>query len=391
MVVSLLSASLAAWSSACSSDDESSGGTPPGTDASTADVTTSSDANGNTDTSIGQDASADANVFDAMEFADCGDAGAEPPQQLKCTGLYASLAAKAIASDVHEYAPAYALWSDGAVKTRWIQLPAGQKIDTTDMDEWTFPVGTKIWKQFVLDGRRIETRFMWKVSTGNWVKTTYKWNDAEDAAVRLDDGFVTDGGLPGAADGGTYEIPKVSACDSCHNGRKDKVLGFEAINLGLPGASGMPLSKLVSDGWLTTNPPVSTLAIPDDGTGKAVAALGWMHSNCGISCHNPNPGALCAFKGMTVRLTFDELHPKDGGAASVANLNAYKLTVGVGATIPNNTYKRIAPHDLATSSVSYLSGRRDPANANLQMPPLATKIIDPQGTAAVNDWINALP
>ena len=42
------------------------------------------------------------------------------------------------------------LWSDGAKKQRWIQLPPGEKIDVADLDNWQFPKGTKLWKQFTV-------------------------------------------------------------------------------------------------------------------------------------------------------------------------------------------------------------------------------------------------
>ena len=44
---------------------------------------------------------------------------------------------------------------DRAAKRRWIQLPEGATIDTSDMDYWQFPVGTKLWKEFVRDGVRV--------------------------------------------------------------------------------------------------------------------------------------------------------------------------------------------------------------------------------------------
>jgi hypothetical protein len=69
------------------------------------------------------------------------------PSELRCTGLYGDWATRTIASDVEYYDPGYKLWSDGAVKRRWIRLPPQTQIDTTDMEDWQFPVGTKIWKE----------------------------------------------------------------------------------------------------------------------------------------------------------------------------------------------------------------------------------------------------
>ncbi len=46
----------------------------------------------------------------------------------------------------------------------WVYLPPGATIDTSNMDEWTFPVGTKFWKEFVVAGVLTETRLLHKVS-----------------------------------------------------------------------------------------------------------------------------------------------------------------------------------------------------------------------------------
>ena len=53
-----------------------------------------------------------------------------------------------LASDV-EFVPKYTLWTDGAVKTRWISLPdcvdlEPAQIDSADMDGWLMPIGTKL-------------------------------------------------------------------------------------------------------------------------------------------------------------------------------------------------------------------------------------------------------
>ncbi|MBA3538393.1 MAG: hypothetical protein H0T79_02085 [Deltaproteobacteria bacterium] len=42
------------------------------------------------------------------------------------------------AADAKEYVPQYELWADGATKHRWITLPPGAKIDTSDMSSWKF-------------------------------------------------------------------------------------------------------------------------------------------------------------------------------------------------------------------------------------------------------------
>ena len=161
----------------CSTGAGRAGGTdsgvPPGTgdggdsgplDASVADQ-------GSPDAPGASDGSPGASDDGGAEAGDAGDDGGPPaaPGWLSQTGLFTSVAATGalvLAANVQEYTPAYALWADGASKTRWILLPSGSKIDTTDMDHWKFPVGTKLFKEFDLEGQRLETRMIWHYGPG---------------------------------------------------------------------------------------------------------------------------------------------------------------------------------------------------------------------------------
>src|SRR5262249_41349777 len=75
------------------------------------------------------------------------------PYRLSITGLYASILDRRLSPGVIQYKPQYELWSDGAQKARYALFPAGQKIDTSSMNRWVFPVGTKFWKEFRRDGK----------------------------------------------------------------------------------------------------------------------------------------------------------------------------------------------------------------------------------------------
>jgi hypothetical protein len=72
-----------------------------------------------------------------------------------------------LSPDVSPYAPSTPLWADGASKRRFIYLPPGTTIDSRDPDHWLFPNGTKIWKEFSRDGRKLETRYLEKQSDGS--------------------------------------------------------------------------------------------------------------------------------------------------------------------------------------------------------------------------------
>lgn len=310
----------------------------------------------------------------------CPPDQATAPNELRCTGLYSDWAAKSVSSDVVPFKPGVELWSDGADKHRFVLLPKGSKIDTSNPDEWTFPVGTKTWKEFRVNGRRVETRFYWKLSASQWVWTTYKWSKDETHADRFDDG------MPNAE--GTYEIPKTSdTCDACHQGKKDKVLGIEAIALAMSTAEGLTLAKLKQDGMLSADVPAPQ--IPNDATGKAPAALAYMHMNCGVSCHGPAPTNPAFNSGLVLRLGVAEL--ADG---KVDGLKAYKTSVGV--KIFGNAYYeysgkgflRIKPGVSQESLIPTLASLR---NTTIQMPPIASHQPDPQGRGQVEQWIDAMP
>jgi hypothetical protein len=318
-------------------------------------------------------------------------------QHLRCAGLYADFDAKRVAPELRSYKPALELWADGAEKQRWIGLPPGAKIDTSNMDEWIFPLGTKLWKELRLDKKLIETRLYEKGLDGTWHHAAFRWNDDASDAVRKDDGEKIPRGGP---DVPPYEVPTATQCNDCHQGRTDKILGFEAVSLGLPGADGLTLAALSTEGLLSSAPSSSTLAFPEDGTGNAAAALAWMHVSCG-PCHNRSSSAD-GEKSRIYLLTHASalLAPDGGGAATVGSLDAYTTTVGRPTTvdIPDGggaTFLVIKAGDPNASRVSFLSGRRVGASGSPtekeQMPPIVTRLVDTKGHALLDAWISALP
>jgi hypothetical protein len=325
---------------------------------------------------------------DAGLIPDCNRDGQDHPTALACTGLYGACdlqscngwLTRTIAPDAHAFDPGLHLWSDGADKSRWIYLPPNTRIDTTNLNEWLFPIGTKVWKEFRLLGKRVETRFLWKVSPLYWFRTTYEWSDDETQANELVGGRGNVRGLG-------YEIPNTDVCASCHAGRLDFVLGFEIVSLASSQSSGFNLAVLRQQ-QLLTNPPVNNPVVPGDAT--AVGAVGFLHSNCGNACHNRSPSALAGASGLLMRLDVDAT----GALPPNVNqtdlwLTAYKVpsTFVPAGNLPG-TFFRIKPQDVAHSAIPYRDGRRDGIS---QMPPLATHIVDTLDLKKVDDWINSLP
>ncbi|MEI9936119.1 MAG: hypothetical protein WDO69_02730 [Pseudomonadota bacterium] len=299
-----------------------------------------------------------------------------PPTNLVCTGLYADIVSKQIAPGVEAYAPAVPLWADGAEKQRWISLPPGKVIDNSDANEWVFPVGTRVWKEFSRAGQRIETRLWQKTDSNYWVSATYAWNSDESAAVRSGGGDIPLGS-------GSYHIPTSDECTDCHRGRTDRVLGFDQVLLGIAGSSGLNLDRLIADRRLS-NPPKSTpLVIGDDGTGLAAPALAWLHVNCGTTCHNQNSNSKAWSTGLFLRLDATLL---DG--RSVRDFDSRKTTIGVAAVTPAwKGQTRIAPSDPAHSLLFDLITHRGKSQ---QMPPIASDVVDAADVPLVEAWIAAM-
>jgi hypothetical protein len=312
---------------------------------------------------------------DAADVADAPDVAPTMPPfstNLSEMGLYANLATKTLSSAVTEYAPNYALWSDSAEKRRWIWLPAGTKIDTSDMDHWQFPVGTRLFKEFIRDGKRIETRMVERTTATDTLLGTYVWNDTETEAV------WTTGGVTNAR-GTQHDVPSVAVCGQCHNGEPGHVLGFSAVQLSRgPAATGVSLASIAAKGWLSVAPPAgASYAAPGDAT--TAKALGVLHANCG-TCHNDQAIAYTQ-TDQVLRLYVGETTPQA--------TRIWKTTIKAATQSFLSIPLRIAPGDPSHSAIYVRMSHRSPDPG--PMPPVGTKIVDPDGLAAVNAWISALP
>jgi hypothetical protein len=309
--------------------------------------------------------------------AECSNGADGLPTTLVCTGLYADAATETLAADVAPYDPSLSMWADGADKRRFIRLPPGTTIETSDVDHWVFPIGTKLWKEFSLGARKVETRYEEKLADGQWGRTTYVWSADQTSASEVT------GGIPNV-DGSGYEVPTKAECATCHRGAADGVLGFEAIGLSMPHATGLTMNELAQRG-LVSHLPAVPLTIP--GTATDASALAWLHANCGNACHNRNAGALARSTGLFMRLTSDRLD-------AVHDTDTYTTAVGVPSGFQpaaGATFARIAPRDVPHSAVPYRALARDNATqAGVQMPPIVSHVPDMAGVALVQAWINAM-
>lgn len=314
----------------------------------------------------------------------CVDPPDGPPMDVFCTGLYENHDSTQHAQSAIPYTPGLTFWSDGAEKQRYLYLPPSATIDTSSMDAWRFPVGTKSWKEFRLGGALVETRFLWKRAEGMWAEAAYIWDAAAKSAI------LTDREAPTLLAGG-YEIPSLKSCRKCHGGGADELLGVEAVALAVSTAEGVTLASLAAAGSLSAAPAKTAIALPEDATGKAAAALGYLHANCGMACHSTR--GLSGFTQLHTRLRAEEFWPPGGGAvATAATTDTYQTGVNQGVILATYAQafpgtKLITPGD-HDKSLAWLTAH---LRGKHQMPPIVSHQIDEAGSQKLADWIDALP
>jgi hypothetical protein len=309
------------------------------------------------------------------------------PERLSETGLYADATGETLSAGVRPFAPQYPLWSDGAAKRRWVFLPEGTTIDARDPNAWSFPVGTKFWKEFRF-ARRVETRYLERAADGSWIYATYVWRADGGEAVRAPDCGVR--GACATELGTRHDIPSVEDCRACHDASPSRVLGFGALQLAAerdpnaphaetPEPGSLGLEELLASGRLRgSSAAIRAAARPIEArTPRERAALGYLHANCG-GCHN----AAGPLRSLGLELEYrhgesDELAP--ALRTALGRPSRYQPTGSHDAL-------RIVPGN-AEESVLYrrVSSRFGPA----QMPPLGTHAVDASALELLREWIHS--
>lgn len=300
------------------------------------------------DTGAG-DAGSDAGGFQVPEMRpDLFDG----PALLSEAGLYSDIALGTLADGVRAYEPLGQLWSDGAAKERWLWLPEGTQIDTSDMDDWVFPEGTRAFKQFSRDGIRIETRMVWKRGQGDWPMVAYLWNPQQTEAYAAPLGAID-------AAGTGHDVPDADKCTKCHDGRSDRLLGPSALMLSHDGP-GLTLDMLVAEGRLSA-PPSAPLRLPGDADTQA--ALAYLHANCG-HCHNPGREEISVY-----------FWQRSDALATLED------TV---------TYRSLVTDRGSPLWIDAVAKRMANRGGPQQMPPIATELADEAGQALVATLLERL-
>ena len=301
--------------------------------------------------------------------------GRQIPAQLSATGCVNSTTPTQPASGLIPYAPNAPFFSDNAVKNRWLALPDGQRIAVGANNDFDFPNGSVLVKNFSLGSTLVETRLFMRHNDGNWAGYTYEWNAAGTDATRVV------GGKTVTVSGQTWEFPSEAQCLQCHTGAAGRTLGLEIGqlngNFGYPtGRTANQLTTLNTIDVLTpalTQAPAQLPVIPDPFGSAALGqrARAWLHTNC-ANCHQPGGGSQST---MDLRYTT--------ALNATASCDVAPTLGDLGIT-PNP--RLIAPGSAARSLVVARVNRTG-ADA---MPPLARHQIDTAGVQLLTDWINSL-
>jgi hypothetical protein len=286
--------------------------------------------------------------------------------KLSDTGLFCDISQGTIDRHARAFAPEIPLWSDGADKSRVMRIPPGTQIDTTDMDKWVFPVGMKIWKEFRLNGKKIETRLLEKRPDKSWLMVAFQWNAGQTDAFPVPDGVRN-------ANGTRHDIPPTAQCRECHGRSADVSIGVSALMLARSNPWATTLSDLIWERKLTKNPD---RPIQFPGNASTSKALAYLQANCS-SCHR---GAT-APEGLDLSTSVLDQAPEDTAVYRTAVNRALTGWVEQGLTL------RVAPGSPDASGVVARMSTREPGD---QMPEIATKIIDPAGIAIIREWIGQL-
>lgn len=294
------------------------------------------------------------------------------PELLSKTGCMDPTDTKLPGAGLLKYKVNAPFWSDNAEKYRYFAIPEGTKITLNNDGKFIFPIGSVLVKQFLIDGKLVETRLMMRHEDGDWGTYLYEWDDQQkDAKLLLAEKTKM---LP---NGQQWIFPSRAECLTCHTTAASRVLGLEISQLNMEinyesttrranQISTLRKVEMLED----NNEAIETLPKLVDPFGDEPLdkrARSYLHTNC-ASCH---------LEGNDLRVDFD-----------------FRFTVPLSKFCNYEVFKPfdlvdprvIKPGDPENSAALYRSGRRD-ANS---MPPFGSALVDEQGEILLRDWIKQL-
>jgi uncharacterized repeat protein (TIGR03806 family) len=312
-----------------------------------------------------------------------------PPEQLSAYRFFRDIGAREPNAGVTPYDLNTPLYSDGALKFRYVFVPAGAQAHYRDEGVFAFPVGTVLIKTFAFAAdmreptrnvRFLETRLLIHRAEG-WVALPYVWNEAQTEARLSPIGasipvtFTNEQGQAIALD---WAVPNRNQCKGCHDlAGALTPIGPTARNLNrqiaTPEASA---NQLVH--WSTENildaPPAHAPHAPnayDPESGNIEArARAYLHVNC-AHCHNPDGPAHTS--GLDLRWNNND--PMQWGV--------FKRPVAAGRGSAGFDFSIEPGHP----ERSFLLHRMQSTDPGTMMPELGRQLVDERAIALMREWI----
>jgi uncharacterized repeat protein (TIGR03806 family) len=289
------------------------------------------------------------------------------------------------------YELATPLFTDYAVKDRFILLPKGKAAKYTGAGLPEFPDSTIIIKNFAYNNEQhekimIETRILVRDPADHlWKVMDYLWNKEQTDAVK----HITGAKVPitlldedGNKISTVYSVPNTNDCKRCHisNGVLTPI-GPKARNLNFArdGENENQLERWAGFGGITGLPVLNEMAaLPNWKDSEHFTleqrARAYIDVNC-AHCHNATGDAA----NTGLYLEYEQ--------TDAQHLGILKEPVSAGGGAGGLNYD-IIPGDAAHSIFAYRVNSAEPGTA---MPELARSIIHKEGVQLIVDWINHMP
>lgn len=337
----------------------------------------------------------------------------EFPRKLSETGLFTSTKDLTPAPGLVPYDVNSELWSDGAVKQRWLALPgmAQMEYDGTTYPQpapgalpgFKFPDGTVAVKHFSIPTdaanpsslRRLETRILvfeqipgtQEMGDQVWQGYTYIWNDDQTDAILADKNGqdlkleIKDADAPGGKREQVWHFPSRFQCIMCHTMPAKFVLGLNTLQLNKDHDYGQ--GKVVNQitAWsklgLFKNPPqkkpeeLPKLAnYRDEHADLNARARAYLHSNCS-HCHMKWGGGNAEFQLLVT------LDVKDTGTENVKPAHGAFGLKDPALLSPGHPEQSLIAHRMKLIGLG-------------RMPHIGSNVVDKVGAKIVEDWIATL-
>lgn len=329
----------------------------------------------------------------------------QPPQLLSAYHFFRDAGGREPNAGVTLYQLNTPLYSDGALKFRYLYLPPGTQAHYDATDVFDFPVGAVLIKTFAFatdmrqpseDVRYLETRLLIHRANG-WIALPYVWNTEQTEArlspigAELSVEFTDENGEHVALD---WAVPNRNQCAGCHAREGHNAvlpIGPTARNLNrdiryapniAPDAGGTILTIAAGDNQLRHWASIGLLdRAPDDAPRMAAAfdassgtleqrARAYLQVNC-AHCHNPNGPAHTS--GLDLR----------DSDTTPAQWGVLKRPVAAGRGSADFDFD-ISPGHPDQSILVYRMASTDPGT---MMPELGRSRVDQRAIALMRDWI----